>query len=206
MTTIHLNKDVTKPSKSGALRRVLDLQAGRGDSAGLLDDLLLYFTAPPARRPAKSVMEWVARAVAAQDVRHYLTYLWVSPDGVAYGSDGHRAHFAAVEGVAPGFYDAKTLKPVEVAGKYPDVNRLMPSGASDQCVTLAELGQSLVHGADARGTEHTFTAYTSDGAAVMQAYLNDALNGCESMPIDVHGNIWTGVNDIGTYLIMGVRL
>ena len=206
MATIHLNKDAEKPSKSEALRRVLDLQAGRGDSAGLLDDLLLYFTVPPARRPAKSVMEWVARAVAVQDVRHYLTYLWVSPEGIAYGTDGHRAHFAAVEGVAPGYYDAKTLKPVEVEGKYPDVNRLMPRGAADQCVALAELGAAVGGGVNGQGVAHHFAAYTSEGAAVMQAYLNDALNGCESMPIDVHGNIWTGVNEFGTYLIMGVRL
>lgn len=202
MTTIHLNKDAGKPSKSEVVRRVLDLQAGRGDSAGLLDDLLLYFTAPPSRRPAKSVMEWVARAVAVQDVRHYLTYLWVSPEGIAYGTDGHRAHFAAVEGVTPGYYDAKTLKPVEVEGKYPDVNRLMPRGASGQCVTLAELGAAVVACQD----DKVRSAYTSEGAAVLQAYLNDALNGCESMPIDVHGNVWTGVNEFGTYLIMGVKL
>ena len=209
MPIINFSKDAVKPIRRVAFDHIKTLHSNtpmtREKHDAIMEELILYFSAPPVRRPAASALEWVARAVSAQDVRAYLCYLWVSPEGVAYGTDGHRAHFAAVEGIAPGFYDPKTLKPAEVDGKYPDINRLMPKTWPDSSAALVDLERKLlVNDGEDR------PIYSHGAASVMQVYLNDALNGCEAMPIEIHGEggsaKWVGVNEYGSYLIMGLRV
>lgn len=198
MTTIKISPDAKKPTRSEAMNYAQTLALTGKLSDGAAQELLLYFAAPPARRPAKSAMEWVARAVPKVDVRHYLCYVWVSPEGVAYGTDGHRAHIATVEGYATGFYDAKTLKPVDVDGKYPNVDRLLPTIAPDRTVPLRELSTELLTSIDK-------LAYCHGDAYVRADYLLDALNVSDE-PLEVHGNRFTGRSDFGHFLIMGVRV
>lgn len=204
MTVIAFSESTVKPTRRQACAHVKKL--AEHIPMAHLEELLLYFTAPPVRRPAASAAEWVARAVAAQDVRRYLCYMWVSPEGVAYGTDGHRAHIAPVEGFAPGYYDPKTLKPApEAEGKYPNVERLMPTIAAEHSVALSDLSRQLLV-----NVEHDRPVYHHKGAYVMQSYLNDALNGCDALPVEIHGDgasaKWCGANEYGRYLIMGVRV
>lgn len=199
MKTIIFDRSLVKPSRAEALRDVRALL--EQGSNGHLESLLMHFTAPPARRPAQSAAEWVARAVAVRDVRKYLEYMWVSPEGIAYGTDGHRAHFAHVEGFAPGFYDPKTLKPVEVSGRYPDVNRLMPQVWPDHSVPVSTLSRRVL-----LGVEDHKAIYEHGGAGVLQSYLNDAVNHAPDASVGIYPGVWAGVSEYGSFLVMGVRL
>lgn len=199
MTTIKISPDAKKPTRSEAMNYAQTLALTGKLSDGAAQELLLYFAAPPARRPAKSAMEWVARAVPKVDVRHFLCYVWVSPEGVAYGTDGHRAHIATVEGYATGFYDAKTLKPVDVDGKYPNVDRVLPKITADDTVTPSLMAREVL-------TANNQLLYTHNDKYVSAEYLHDALNGGDDT-VGVHySGQFTGRSDFGHFLIMGVRV
>lgn len=201
MPTIKIHQDTKKPTRTEALQLLKKLRGHVSDAH--LEALFLHFTAPPARRPAKSAAEWVARAVAVRDVRAYLCYMWVSPEGVAYGTDGHRAHISSETGLAPGYYCPKTLAPVDVSGKYPDVERLIPKLAPDHVVPLPQLGTEVMPSRD-------LLVYSHAGAYINASYLLDALNDSDA-PLEVHGvsenyTRFTGASNFGRFLVMGVRL
>lgn len=87
--------------------------------------LLLHF-APTAGRVPKSSLEYVAQFVSKPtDVRYYLQYL--HSDGKRlWASDGHTAAWCST--VLPaGFYHPRTGDPVDVDGKFPDIERVIPT-------------------------------------------------------------------------------
>lgn len=88
-----------------------------------IDSLINYF-APSVPSSPKTAFQWVARAVAINDIRQYLQFVHVS-DGVMYATDGHRLHWADTD-LTNGYYDAKTGLPAKCDGKFPDVRRVMP--------------------------------------------------------------------------------
>lgn len=104
--TIELHPQASKMSKAEAYEMLLTLREGTHPSEIDLDSAILYF-APALPRPAKTAMEWVARACAKKDMRIQLNHITVS-GGTAYGTDGHRIHIADTD-FADGVYCPKTM-------------------------------------------------------------------------------------------------
>lgn len=105
--SISISKDAVKMSKAQAFELLTAIRSGHVATEVELDSAIMYF-APAAPRVAKTPIEWVAKACAKKDAREYMNDVLVS-EGKAYGSDGHRVHFASVD-LADGMYCATTLR------------------------------------------------------------------------------------------------
>ncbi len=135
-----LARGVPKPSDKGmafaALREIIEHTQSdpngpyrEGDGDLLLDLARLYahFLPKPGKR-ARTTWQWVAMAMAKNDVRHYLCYVYVTEDEIV-ATDGHRLHVAPnVEGLTPGYYDAagNRIHAPDYA-RYPEYKRVIPS-------------------------------------------------------------------------------
>lgn len=88
--------------------------------------VLYQFFTPAKSKKAKSVIDWCQRAVAKEDLRGYLNYLY--SDGTdLFGCDGHRAHIARNMCLAKGFYDKNGCLLDDDKGTYPDIARVCPN-------------------------------------------------------------------------------
>lgn len=211
-TIIEISKDAKKAKKSQAFEFVRQLKQGEKLTDAQLDALLLYF-APAAPKKAKTAIEWVAKAAAAQDVRKYLCYVWVSPDGVAYGTDGHCLHAAEVDlnEYPSGYYCPKTLAAVtDLDAKYPDCERVFGAakGASNECVMsipLEDIPRAFFN------KTHCVQLFDRYGNV---AQLTTALNGDASLDVELHSREgfkgaklydWRGNSEFGRWVVTEVR-
>lgn len=202
---IPINSKTKKASKSDAFAHMQALHRGETLSTPQVESLLLYF-APPMPKKAKTAMEWLAKAAGKEDVRFYLNYIWVGADGVGYGTDGHAAHRAQLEGVAEGFYCPKTLLPAtNVDGTYPNMERLFARGETHYTVDYNELSSNMLNGGVA--------TYSHEQSHVNKVLLDRAMNG-DHQPITMVAvpsgastalHKWYGSNEFGTFLVMGIR-
>ncbi len=97
-----------------------------GETALAFARLYAHFLPKPGKR-ARTTWQWVAMAMAKNDVRHYLNYVYVTEDEIV-ATDGHRLHIAPnVEGLTPGYYDAagNRIHAPDYA-RYPDFKRVQP--------------------------------------------------------------------------------
>ncbi len=99
---------------------------GDGDLLLGLARLYAHFLPKPGKR-ARTTWQWVAMAMAKDDVRYYLNYVYVTEEEIV-ATDGHRLHIAPnVEGLTPGYYDAagNRIHAPDYA-RYPDFKRVQP--------------------------------------------------------------------------------
>lgn len=202
---ISISSKAKKLSKKQAFDSVMELRGGATLSPQRIDELLLYF-APAAPKKAKTAMEWLAKAVAVQDVRKNLEYIWVNVDGMGYATDGHVAHRAQLEGVAEGYYCPKTLLAVTgIDLKYPNVERVFAPKEAHYTVEAAELEASMLPNATA--------VYSYEGSYAHKAQLDRAMNGDKNsiMLYAVSNGTnsilhqWRGTTEFGDYIIMGIK-
>jgi len=119
-----------KLSKARFWSVVREIIAGsRTDSAYELDqlaDLYNFFKPVPGKQP-KSAVEWVAQAMAKNDVRGYLNN--ICSDGKRIiGCDGHRAHIFTTPKYKPGYYDSQMNLIADDIASYPNIDRVIPKG------------------------------------------------------------------------------
>lgn len=157
-----------------------------------IDSLINYF-APSVPSSPKTAFQWVARAVAINDIRQYLQFVHVS-DGVMCATDGYRLHWANTD-LANGYYDAKTGLPAKCDSKFPDVRRVIPKTKQMQKFEGDPIAS--VRYID-RKEKHTLSY---GGLEFSRDYVNDA------NPTDVHLDTqkMRGSNIFGEFVIMSMR-
>jgi len=108
---------------------------------------------PTVPKKPKTMFDWVAKAMAKNDVRYYLNFVHVTEERMV-GTDGHRLHIAPnTDGLEPGFYDKNGTKLHNPDyARFPDVDRVMPTN-------LDSYGRKIV---EAKLSEIGEGAFTSD--------------------------------------------
>lgn len=160
-----------------------------------IDSLINYLATSVPSRP-KTTFQWVARAVAINDIRQYLQFVHVS-DGIMYATDGNRLHWADTD-LANGYYDAKTGARVDdkfVRGNYPDVRRVIPKIEQMQKFEGDPIASARYIN---RKEKHTLSY---GGLEFNRDYVNDA------NPNDVYFDHekMRGSNIFGEFVIMSMR-
>lgn len=156
-----------KPSRKEAFELALKAKSGQLSEVEI-DSLINYF-APSVPSTPKTAFQWVARAVAVNDIRQYLHFVHVS-DGVMYATDGHRLHLAPTD-LKNGYYDAKTGLPVDdkyIRGRFPDIRRVIP-----KIETMKEQSAPGAHGTSVVKGKSVFTI-EYDGIIFDKKYVDDA--------------------------------
>lgn len=157
-----------------------------------IDSLINYF-APSVPSSPKTAFQWVARAVAINDIRQYLQFVHVS-DGVMYATDGHRLHWANTD-LASGYYDAKTGIPAKCDGKFPDVRRAIP-----KIEQMQKFEGDPIAGARYINRKETHTlSYV--GREFNRAHVNDA----NPTEVYIDHEKMRGSNIFGEFVILSMR-
>jgi hypothetical protein len=115
-------KKPTKPAVYGLVEELI--ASGLAPTEYQLATLYGYFIPALPAKP-KTAAQWVQKAVPSKDVRYYLNNANVLA-GKLRGTDGHRLHIAPTD-LVDGYYD-KAGNLVEVDGRYPDIDRVIPNG------------------------------------------------------------------------------
>ena len=186
-----------KPTRAEAFAMLLAFAESAGPmEPDTLSSLLNFFTIP-VPKIAKTAEQWVAKACAgADEQRNQLRGLYVC-QGVAFGSDGARLHWAPTK-LEDGYYRPASLLPIDYHEAYPSrVYELIAQPA-----TGPELSVKL-------------TAELEDGKRLCRLpngekynvdFLTDAVNGADSLtfwscgPEVIHGR-----SQFGEFLLMAVR-
>ncbi|GGX91279.1 hypothetical protein GCM10007160_18470 [Litchfieldella qijiaojingensis] len=121
-----------KPTKAVAHEKLKEIIETMGEqyidssAKDALASLYAYFM-PKAPAKPKSDFEWVAKAVAKDDARYYLNWVYVTEKHIV-GTDGHRLHMARNwEGLEPGFYDVSGVRCHDPNwAQYPNYERVVP--------------------------------------------------------------------------------
>lgn len=135
---------IKKPTKATAhahLMELVDELATQEQTAKTHEALsaLYAFFIPKAPAKPKTDFQWAAKAVAKNDARYYLNYVYVDEENIV-GTDGHRLHIAKnTEGLAPGFYDTAGTHLYDPSwARFPNYKRVIPAcenrGDYDQVV------------------------------------------------------------------------
>lgn len=204
MQDFKISADAKRATKKIAYEMAIKLKQGEVLSDKELDSLLLYF-APSAPKVAKTAIEWVAKAVATNDIRYYLNFIRVQ-DGFAYGTDGHRIH-RAVSDLPTGFYCPKTLALVnDVGGTYPRVAEVM-TRLKDADNTRATLGE-LTKGVSAK---KPYLLHEGLDVAISANYITSALNSSDDSSVIEYepynsGYRIHGSNEHGVFVVMPMRV
>ena len=70
---------------------------------------------------------WVCQAMAKNDVRFYLNYVYCNGIRVIC-TDGHRMHTVPnTFGLVPGYYDKQQNQVTDIDARYPDIDRIIPA-------------------------------------------------------------------------------
>ena len=187
-----------KPNKKEAFSILVDAKYSSVPnqlSENDLDKLINYF-APPMPKIAKNVEQWVAKAVGKTDVREYLNYLYVK-DTIIYGCDGSRVHWGKTA-FKDGYYDPKTLLPIDFNGKYPDVNRVI------QFDTLDNFSDNLNN---STSICNQIPCYLLSNNCYQQTLINDAVNGNDSIVFSTSDGYdkLRGHSQFGEFVIMCIK-
>lgn len=167
----------------------------------LLNHLLPALPAAP-----RNVWDFVARAMAVNDMRYYLNAVHVI-DGIAYATDGHRMHYAHVTDIENGVYgkDKKLISDPAMLKSVGFFERVMP-----KCRGWKPVAYSV----ELVGDKNIQRVARMDGLAEDQginlAYLLDAVAGDKTAAYSVgrdDGDHQISVrNKFGRAVVMGMRL
>ena len=121
---------VRKESKSTNYQNILDMANGQQLSDSQISELLRYF-APKAPKTPKTLFDWVSQAVAKQDVRPYLNYVYSDGERII-GCCGHVMLVAPTGQYGKGYYCPRTKQHTEkLRYEYPDIDRILPRTTFD---------------------------------------------------------------------------
>lgn len=157
-----------------------------------IDSLINYF-APTVPATPKTAFQWVARAVAVNDIRKYLQFVHVS-GGVMRATDGRRLHWAPTD-LADGYYDAKTGLPAKCDTRYPEVLRVIP-----KIERMSEFKGSPVAGNRYIYKKEVFIL-TYEGMQFNKKYVDEAIAGT----VYLDHEKMRGSNDFGEFVIMFMK-
>ena len=167
--------NVKKPTKRQAFDLVKELIYKAGD----LDDnprlqadyarLYSYFL-PPVPTKAKTPELWVSKAMAKNNARGYLRFLY-SDGKRLIATNGHYLHLCPTT-LAEGFYNTE-LEPVGDQGKYPDIDRVIPSVPRQDDWQAVELSSCAV----TEGQGAIMNIEVLPGTFLSRSYLMATLNG-----------------------------
>lgn len=142
----------------------------------------LYATfQPTVPKKPKTMFDWVAKAMAKDDVRYYLNFVHVTEKRMA-GTDGHRLHIAPnTDGLEPGFYDKNGTKLHDPDyASFPDIDRVMPTNL-DSCgrkiveAKLSEVGEGAF--TNSKGVLNYYRFPLQDNfVAFNKKYVHDMLS------------------------------
>lgn len=197
-----------KPSRAEAYALVMDMKTGRRELEDYDVDALLRFFAHALPKRAKTAEQWLAKATAGPgQPRMSLRYIRVD-DGVAYASDGHRAHRCKTT-LGDGYYDPKTMLPVDLNEVPADIKRVFPSrhDFKESTIEALEAGASPCLEKDARPLEYV---RVPDSVAVARGYFLDAVNSAETGPVFYaeggSASKIVGDSEFGDWVVMGLRV
>jgi len=170
------NISATKPNKLVALSLVKDLGNGKLDDRQkqLALAQLYQFFIPNAPSKPKTAEQWIYKSLAKKDVRYYLNYLY-SDGSSLVATDGHRLHVVHNMDYPKGSYDkAMSLIDDQVAGKFPEWERVIPKDKGRLKVQFEDLELKI----DDNGKIHFYKVYFNSElkVAINKKYLDDALS------------------------------
>jgi len=125
--------------------------------------LYAYFMPNIPAKP-KTDEQWVALAMAKNDVRHYLQYIYSDGNRIM-ATDGHRLHIVH-KSIETGFYNKEMIK-VEANARFPDVDRIIPKCDKHMFLSEASLADHIYGG-------KTRPVYQINDITIDSAYLKQA--------------------------------
>ncbi|WP_067516933.1 hypothetical protein [Endozoicomonas ascidiicola] len=193
--------------KTEAFEVIKSMRIGETPTELELDRLYLFF-APTATRTNMTGEQWVAKAVAKNDVRFYLNYVHVK-EGAMYASDGHRLRWIKTD-KENGFYCPKTLEPVDLDAKFPEVERIINNNWGSEGVEHEEIN---VQPTEDTGSKKSIWRYdfltNGTGSCLQKNYMDSALSRKTPFTFTVK-NDGTGVygeySDGAKFIVMGMRV
>lgn len=190
-----------KPSRAEAYALILDMKTGRRELQDHDVDALLRFFAPSLPKRAKTAEQWVAKAAGVKDERKSLRYVHVK-NGFAYASDGHRSHRAETT-LDDGFYDPKTMLPVDFTEAPLDILRTFPDRRNFEPITIEALEHEAVNEKGGKPIEYV---RVPDSVAVNRFYFVDAVNEVGTGVVLYTESAMVGDSEFGDWVVMGARV
>jgi len=128
--TIHPSeKSLSKAKAYAALECYMAQAELSSQERELIRPIVRYFLPAVPKRP-KTVFDWIATAVAKDEVRFYLDYVYCDGEYIV-GTDGHRLHMAPAMGsdysYAPGWYLPSGHLTDDPGVEFPDYKKVIPS-------------------------------------------------------------------------------
>jgi len=106
------------------------------DNMQLLTQLYKKFT-PPTPANLKAPIDILKKAVAKNDARYYLNYIYIDDKNIV-ATDGHRlSMYSNDDNLAPGFYN-KNMNKCDIGATYPDYKRVIPTTNREIEINLKE--------------------------------------------------------------------
>ena len=176
-----LANNIEPVNRSRAHDIICDLATGKvheNDQAVLFAGLYAYFMPNTPKKP-KTSEQWVNLAMAVNDVRYYLNQAYVAENGDYVCTDGHRCHILSGVDKSSGFYD-KALNKVELDGKFPDYERIIPdvTKGSYKVFTLAELNLSVIDNGMGKKKDQRYIISVNDRMiCINKKYWDEAVVG-----------------------------
>lgn len=194
-----------KPTRAKAYALILEIKRGEKKLEEEDIDALIRFFAPAIPKQAKTVEQWVSKAVAGKnEPRVSLKYMLVE-DGVAYATDGHRAHKGATY-LTNGYYDPITFLKVNIDTRRIDIKRVFRGheGWKESSMGHLEHGATLVGAKNDKPLEYV---RVPDAVAVTKKYFLEAINGADAGRVFYdRADSMVGESEFGDWIIMAVRL
>lgn len=132
----------TKKPMKADIMATLQAMLNNGTRTISDEELAIFYSffIPPIPAKAKTLEQWVAKAVAKKDVRQYLNYIY-SDGARLIAADGHRLHWIETTAYPEGLYIPGTMDKVALDARYPDIDRVIPKTytADKTIISLAEL-------------------------------------------------------------------
>ena len=188
-----------KATKAQAYLSICNLKNGAQLAEHEIDALLRFF-APPLPKVAKTREQWVLKAIAGEsDHRWKLKHLHVF-SGVAYASDGHRAHRCHTD-LADGQYDPTTMLPVEcVEPAHELIRKVFEIGDSkDARIDQLEYGMLA-------GEEPIEFVRVPESVAVKRRYFVDATNDDDTGVVKYSKTRMASSSQFGDWVISGMKV
>ena len=178
MAAVIPSREYTKKAVFGALMDAMN--DNRSMTEAEMAQLYAYFMPKTPAKP-KTPEAWVALAMAKNDVREYLQFLY-SDGKRLMATDGHRLHIVPTE-LPEGYYDKQLNKLENIEYRYPEVDRVIPENYS---MTLDPKELKAIH----YGTEDgkaPRVAWAFGELAINKPYLDQALLGFPMDQLIKHG-------------------
>ena len=184
-----------KPKKADIFKTITKIIETDNATDQQLADLYAFFIPQVAK--IKTPFHWLVKARGVNDVRYYLNHVY--SDGTrTMATNGHVAHILN-EPRPEGYYDDNEQL-ITVDGKFPDIDRVMPSG-DGVVVNINDLKVDM--------DNMKWICYLMpDGNGMNKQYLDNAcgLSPCYEITYFPDRNVCTVKHVNGVAIVMGTKL